>query len=99
MNAFITGSHAYGTPKEDSDIDLAVLVSEENASLLWAHGINEAGSIRFGKLNMVVFYNDENFYRWKKVNDALIKREPVTRDEAISAFQEAGFRNYPTKEQ
>lgn len=30
MNAFITGSHAYGTPREDSDIDLVVLVEDES---------------------------------------------------------------------
>lgn len=32
--AFLTGSHAYGTPTEDSDVDLVVLCSEADANIL-----------------------------------------------------------------
>ncbi len=34
FNAFLTGSHAYGTPHKDSDIDLAILVSEADKAVL-----------------------------------------------------------------
>lgn len=35
-NAFITGSRAFGTPRQDSDVDLVVLVSKEDAQTLFA---------------------------------------------------------------
>ena len=34
LKAFITGSHAYGTPKKNSDIDLVVFISEEDLKAL-----------------------------------------------------------------
>jgi predicted nucleotidyltransferase len=37
MKSFITGSHAYGTPRLDSDVDLVVLISPHAAEILASH--------------------------------------------------------------
>ena len=34
MEAFITGSHAYGAPRDDSDVDLVVYMEEEDFDTL-----------------------------------------------------------------
>lgn len=96
MKAFLTGSRAYGTPKPDSDIDLVVLVDPEAAELLWALS-DTKGQCRFGKINLITFSNQDNFARWEAVTKELITRKPVTRDDAVAAFQLAGFGNYPTQ--
>lgn len=33
-HAFITGSHAYGTPRPDSDVDFVVLTTHDDANML-----------------------------------------------------------------
>lgn len=96
MTAFITGSHAYGIPTENSDIDLAILVSDKDSEFLWQQ-FGSAGTLRAGKLNIVCFYNATNFERWREVTNQLKARAPVTRDDAVSAFQVAGFKGYPTE--
>jgi hypothetical protein len=90
--AFITGSHAYGTPEPDSDIDLCVLVDSDADRFLWGNAAEgHSGPLRFGKLNLVMFCVKERFTQWRDVTNKLKARAPVTRDEAIEAFQEAGF--------
>lgn len=92
MNAFITGSHAYGTPGPESDIDLVVCLdgSTDDEHFLWDNSDN-GGSCRFGKLNLITL-SPEKFKAWKAVNDELIKRDhSVGREEAIAAFNAAGF--------
>lgn len=32
--SFVTGSHAYGTPDEESDVDLVILVTEDDLMIL-----------------------------------------------------------------
>ncbi len=57
MNAFITGSHAYGEPTEKSDIDLVVLVGEDDQSILAESDDNEGiGSIHYSRLNLILVY-------------------------------------------
>ena len=66
MNAFLTGSHAYGKPNDKSDIDLVILVDEVTAARLETH--NESGHpsvIRFGKLNLIICTTDAQFAAWK----------------------------------
>ena len=93
IDSFITGSRAYGTPRPDSDLDIAVLC-DNNANLLWQLTEKDRNSCRFGKLNLITFTNKNNFERWRKVTNDLIKRAPVTRDVAIKAFQDANFNSY-----
>ncbi len=100
-NAFITGSRAYGTPREDSDVDLVVLVESEDGAMLWEQGVSQEGekTCRFGKLNLLVFESRERFNKWRDVTEELQRKRPVTRDEAVKAFQDAGFCQYGTKEE
>jgi predicted nucleotidyltransferase len=92
MNAFITGSYAYGVPHKDSDIDLVVCleggtIDEET---LWDHSESNK-SCRFGKLNLILLAPDR-FAEWKRINDDLLSRGyDVGREEAVAAFQSAGF--------
>lgn len=98
--AFITGSRAYGTPREDSDIDLVVPLYEKDYRTLWA--LSGGNKLMFGKLNIVAFnMSDEEdakrFFAWKKVNYELCKKQPVTKEEACLAFREAGAESVYTR--
>lgn len=104
--AFITGSQVYGTPNEDSDIDLVILVdgdveSHDALELLAAKGepvlagaedYGDHLTIRFGDLNLIVFTDEVPFEAWRKTTNELIARRPVTRDEAIKAMMKADGR-------
>lgn len=96
MRAFITGSHAYGTPNKDSDIDLVVLLDSgqaDAASILW-EGQPKGKSCRFGRLNLITFIDESRFLKWKEVTRSLAAQRPVTREVAIEAFKNAGFVGY-----
>lgn len=98
--AFITGSRAYGTPREDSDIDLAILIDADEGDILWKAGAVEGEkTCRFGCLNLIIFNSESRFERWAQVTNDLRARRPVSRDEAIAAFQAAEFTQYGTKEE
>lgn len=91
--AFLTGSRAYGTPSEDSDIDIAMLLSKEDldALLKLCDGVDATSpnpyqsgwSLRFGKLNLLCFDSEPEFKGWMKATELLIERKPVTRQTAI----------------
>lgn len=95
-NAFLTGSRAYGTPREDSDTDLCVLLSDSDMDQLerfapCVDGENEYGghsgvSLRFGRLNLLCFSDADVFGAWKEATAELIARKPVTRDNAVKAI-------------
>ncbi len=96
MNSFITGSHAYGTPRPNSDIDLVVLVSKQDSELLWNSKNEDSKSPRFGpKLNLLIFVVEDEgavlrFEKWRDVTLELMARAPVTREEAVEAFKSSG---------
>lgn len=87
LDGFVTGSYVYGTPNENSDIDICILTND--VGFFWTN--SEQKGIRFGKLNLIAFCSIEKYTRWKDVTNSLIARRPVTRDEAIEAFKAAGF--------
>lgn len=92
MRAFITGSRAYGTPREDSDLDLVVLVDEGVKSQLRAFsGVPEDKSVRFGGLNLVLLTSREKYNKWQSVTNQLKLRAPVSHDEAVVAFRAEGL--------
>ena len=97
--AFLTGSRAYGTPREDSDIDLVVLVDEmelihlmhlaelvESCECPASDAGPDAASIRFGKLNLIAVTTEHHWEIWRNGTIDLIARKPVTRDEAVEHF-------------
>ena len=99
--SFLTGSRIYGTPNPESDWDLVVLLSPEDAERLWVAFAEDdpdakypsgAASfpLRFGSLNLLVCTTAERYDSWR-LGTALLRaaypQKPVTRDEAIDAFQ------------
>ena len=99
--AFLTGSHAYGTPHDDSDVDLVVLVTEEDFEKIrnLAEGPKEMDdqyvkngscSLRFGNLNLLCFFSRERYKKWKETTKDLMKRAPVTRRFACDFFSKRG---------
>lgn len=94
MKAFITGSHAYGTPTPDSDVDMVVMIDPGIVHLL--AGIGQAGSftedgtiaIRFGKLDLICCTKEETYAEWVTGTTLLRQRLPVTREEAVACFEE-----------
>src|SRR5688572_6524939 len=68
MNAFITGSRAYGTVKPGSDIDLVVMMDELTAiRLRKLAGVNKTkgGGVKFGNLNLIICTTEEQWAVWK----------------------------------
>ncbi|WP_406698586.1 nucleotidyltransferase domain-containing protein [Singulisphaera sp. Ch08] len=98
MNAFLTGSHIYGTPHEDSDIDLVVmmpvsqlgrlneLIAEDADSEMRYEGMKPGACVRFGKLNLIVVTDQDDYRAWQEGTAELTARKPVTRDEAKAVF-------------
>lgn len=68
MNAFITGSHAYGTPRPDSDIDVVVLVDGVTEYMI--HKMSDVYDSKkqtpcvFGKLNLIFCTDPISFTCW-----------------------------------
>lgn len=98
--SFLTGSHAYGTPYAESDIDLVVLVTNEETCQLAdfadqvcgderSGGDDAAASMRFGKLNLICVTNEGEYDAWRRATEDLIGRRPVTREEAVKAIKTA----------
>jgi len=69
---FITGSHAYGDPRPDSDIDLVININDsELKDFLIDCSEEENNSVcRFGNLNLVIC-DDEQYDTWKHVTEQL----------------------------
>jgi predicted nucleotidyltransferase len=103
LRPFVTGSRAYGTPREDSDIDLVVLTSEGTIRELKALADNGADvdlkidygrhnvPLRFGPLNLICVTDPRDYEVWREGTQRLILRSvdrPVTRDEAVACFRE-----------
>lgn len=100
--AFITGSHAYGIPHKDSDIDLVVLLTQEDLAKLeigcdppkdedeenrQAYITAGGMPLRFGKLNLIATTEPAQFEIWKRGTRALKKQAPVSRAFAVKFFR------------
>lgn len=96
MISYITGSRAYGFPREDSDIDLVICASNYDVRRLWQLSRHFEGNkaCTFGKLNLVLFDCENKidmarYERWTEVNKRLVASQPVTKEKAIAAFRSA----------
>lgn len=86
--ALLAGSRAYGTPREDSDIDLVIYCSEEVKKLLLEHSDNEHPRvISFGKLNILACTTNEEYAVWKSGIQTLKEKGPVDRETAKNHFK------------
>lgn len=101
--AILTGSRAYGTPRQDSDIDLVCFMPKETLMELnkisdLPYQLNEyfcpeSAALRFGKLNLIVCTTQKNYDAWKNGTEKLITQKPVTRNQAIHILQAEGVNN------
>lgn len=101
--SFITGSHAYGTPEHDSDVDLVIFTHEADIELLSRisddslfrenNGYDSGRSLRFGRLNIIAISDEKHFELWRWANKRLKARRPVDRDYAILYLNELRVRN------
>lgn len=69
--AILTGSLAYGTPREDSDIDILIGCDGPTLDILWARS-DGLPKLTFGKLNLIAFnvrtgYGRDGYDAWKRV--------------------------------
>lgn len=96
MNAFITGSRAYGSPRPNSDIDLVIRVDSRTRLMLETLSDNpktdKYGSVivRFGRLNLLLCETDEEFATWVVGTNKMLvdKRKGIStnRDDAKNLF-------------
>lgn len=94
--SFLTGSHVYGTPNEDSDIDLVCLMNRDEMQHLAAlsegyQSFDEYGcgmSLRFGKLNLIALSSERLFELWRESTDYCKSIAPLTKAEAKLIFQQ-----------
>lgn len=92
--AFVTGSRAYGSPREDSDCDLVIRCSESTARRLRELSDDPAHcgrlGVRFGVLNLILCETDEEYTAWFDGTQALVREfvatGPVSRDRAIEVL-------------
>lgn len=85
--AFLTGSHAYGVPTPESDIDLVVMVSDETRSELF-HLAGSNGSIYLNNVNIIALCDPDQYDAWAKGTAELCSREKkVTREEAVEVLK------------
>ena len=87
MKAFVTGSHAYGTPIEKSDVDLVVFMSEEDLKILQEVSGSTGNSLRFGNLNLLCVTDGDSYEVWLKGTRELREKAPVERTEAVAHFK------------
>jgi len=93
---FITGSHAYGEPTKDSDVDLVVRISDDVSWFLAGHEDSDHQScshIRFGNLNLILCTSDKQYDVWLEGTLFLLDekertKELVIRDRAVEVFSD-----------
>jgi len=96
----------YGTPTQESDIDLVVLLDDDNMKKLTGlaeqiGGLGSPGgvhyedgiSLRFGRLNLLCVTSEKHFNVWLKGTEGLTKMKPVTRDFAIEHLKKLRSNN------
>lgn len=90
---FLIGSHVYGTPRPDSDIDLVVRMTGKLAIRLYElAGVNPHMPLRFGSLNIIPAVTDEEYEAWMTGLREVLQLqedsgEPVTREQAVRIFK------------
>ncbi len=90
---FLTGSKAYGTPREDSDTDIAVFIAPDLVAEIEdiVQVRPNRGVLTCGKTQFLVFTDRAEFELWRKGTDDLIKLKPVTREFACAHFASLGL--------
>lgn len=101
MQAFLTGSHAYGQPRENSDVDLVVFCSPETAEKLRVLSEDQSGIVRFGDLNLICTTEQRQYDGWRIGTEALTwrkdKGQTVTRDDAKDLLKQICYDKFCSK--
>jgi hypothetical protein len=95
MEALLTGSRVYGTPRLDSDLDMAVLCTHDEWQALAQRADSCDGgqeyakskSLHFGELNILCFvrgHDEEAYLAWRL---ATLKLHNATRELAVDMIQ------------
>jgi len=97
MKAFLTGSHVYGTPNEESDVDLVICTDADTMRKLEkladsdtaVSGDNDhaSASVRFGKLNLTIVTNEDEWQAWRLATLALEAEKPVSKGRAVERHE------------
>lgn len=89
MKAFLTGSHVFGRPGPESDIDLCVLVDPILAAKL--RDMSESTkTCRFGRLNLILCESDTEFAAWKMSTERLLPHAEFEKDRVAVGIQYKG---------
>jgi predicted nucleotidyltransferase len=95
MKALLTGSRVYGTPTEESDIDMVVLVTDEELVRLAMLADEGDKGLKFGRLNLITVTTEKAFAVWEEGTKWLESKKPVTREQAVRLLtamrQDAGL--------
>ena len=91
MNGFITGSHAYGAPTEESDVDLVLFLDPTASKLLNDLSETRKIPVRYGDLNLILCHSEAEYLAWKGFTDDMVAKKistgvPVSSDEARIEF-------------
>lgn len=99
MSAFITGSHAYGVPRPDSDIDIVILLPWDDYKILckrtwdetyvYGGGRSDPTSLRIkhGKVDLIITGYFAFFQAWQWANSLLKKEQLVSRERAVEVIK------------
>lgn len=91
--AFLTGSRAYGTPHETSDVDIVLHTTTKSPLYRALMGLEDSEydgvtlAIKSGDLNLIVVNRVKDYACWAVGTCALSSASPVTRDDAIKVFR------------
>jgi hypothetical protein len=82
MKPFCTGSQVYGTPTVESDLDLVVVVSPEDFTLLAQFDPGGPALVYGGAVS------EAQAPAWAEATAELAAQKPVTREQAIALIDE-----------
>ena len=79
---FVTGSHVYGAPTENSDVNIVTLVSE-----IW----ELAPTLHIGNLSVHLVFSEAEYDAWKVATERMIQWKnqgfPVPKEQATKEVQ------------
>jgi len=81
--AFITGSRIYGHPTKDSDIDLVIYTDQETKELLIALSDTGKQPCKFGKLNLILTTDKDEYNSWLVAKFSCMVLSPITKERAV----------------
>lgn len=95
---FITGSHAYGLPNEESDVDLVLYLPPNVSALLTRESETKGIPVRYGNLNLILCDSPEEYDAWYLFTTDMIAKakadgKPVSSQVARDVFRTRRIRS------